>query len=134
MQRKATSQSRGPNAKEKALQAWVKYQPCSFCGSLMGSEVDHAVGSTYKKNKLLIGHVFVNSKCRTCHEIVTQDARSGLFKLYGITDSDATLTQLELYESEKGIAFDEEILNAIGDVYFYYKANEDTTNEWLTKL
>lgn len=130
MQRKSTKQSRGANAKEKAFMGWVKRQPCSFCGSIGQSIVDHAKGSSFKQNKILIGHVYINSKCLACDTVVTQGARSNLFEQFGFTDSDATLQQMKQYEVETGVTFSDDILNAIHDVY---AVNDDVT-DWLNIL
>ena len=55
MQRKSTSKSRGPNADEKSFHAWLKNRPCCIDGT-WGAEVHHMYGSTFKNNKVLIGH------------------------------------------------------------------------------
>lgn len=57
MQRISTKQSRGPNADEKAFQAWLKQRPC-IIGSAGITEVHHCKGSTFKHNKVHIGHWF----------------------------------------------------------------------------
>ena len=57
MQRKSTKNTRGPNAEEKAFQAWLKQRPCCITGRY-GVHVHHVKGSCYKHNKLLIGHRF----------------------------------------------------------------------------
>lgn len=133
MQRKATKQSRGPNAKERAFQAWLKWQPCSFCHAPAPSIVDHCKGSAFKINKLMIGHMYVNSKCQDCDNVVTHGARQSLFVRHGerFTDSDATLEQMNSYEEETGVSFSDEEKAAIADVY---KLNEDTTNYWMDRL
>lgn len=131
MQRKATAQSRGANAAEKKFHAWVKVQRCGFCQSMIGSNVDHCKGSSYKHHGLLIGHLFVNPKCSVCDFIVTNGVRKELFNLYGMTDSDVTLQQLKQYEIETGTVFDDELLNAISDVY---TVHDDTTDIWMTVL
>ena len=66
MQRKPTKNTRGPNAEEKRFHAWVKQQPCCWCGSESGSIVDHVMGSTFRHNKTLIGHWFVLPNCAEC--------------------------------------------------------------------
>lgn len=66
MQRKPTKNTRGPNAEEKRFQGWVKQQPCCWCGSESGSIVDHVMGSTFRHNKTLIGHLFVLPNCAEC--------------------------------------------------------------------
>jgi len=66
MQRKPTKNTRGPCLDEKQFQAWIKQQPCCWCGSESGSIVDHVKGATFKHNKVLIGHWFVLPNCERC--------------------------------------------------------------------
>ena len=66
MQRKATKNTRGPNADEKRFQGWLKDQPCCWCGNDGPSIVDHCRGSTFKHNKVLIGHWFCLPQCVKC--------------------------------------------------------------------
>jgi hypothetical protein len=66
MQRKATKNTRGPNADEKRFQGWLKENACVWCGSEGPSIVDHCRGATFKHNKVLIGHWFCLPQCVTC--------------------------------------------------------------------
>jgi hypothetical protein len=66
MQRKATKQSRGPNASEKRFQAHIKECCCAWCSNSGPCIVDHVKGSTFKHNKVLIGHWFVLPNCVEC--------------------------------------------------------------------
>ena len=66
MQRKPTKQSRGPNAAEKRFHAHIKECECTWCGNPGPSIVDHVKGSTFKHNKVLIGHWFVLPQCVEC--------------------------------------------------------------------
>lgn len=66
MQRKPTSNTRGPNAEEKRYQAWCKEQDCVWCGNPGPSIVDHCRGATFKHNKTLIGHLFCLPQCVKC--------------------------------------------------------------------
>ena len=72
MQRKATKNTRGPNAQEKRFQGWIKHRPCCWCGSDSGSIVDHVKGATFKHNKELIGHIFVLPNCLSCDDKKTR--------------------------------------------------------------
>lgn len=56
MQRKPTKNTRGPNAAEKAFQAWLKDQPCCVTGAHGSTEVHHMYGASFKHKKVLIGH------------------------------------------------------------------------------
>lgn len=66
MMRKPTKNTRGVSSEEKVFQGWVKYQPCIWCGCESGSIVDHVKGSTFKHEKVLIGHWFVLPNCQSC--------------------------------------------------------------------
>ena len=66
MQRKATKNTRGPNAAEKRFQGWLKEQPCIWCNAEGPSIVDHCRGATFKHNKTLIGHWFCLPQCVEC--------------------------------------------------------------------
>jgi len=57
MQRRATRQSRAPNSIERRFQSWLKERPCVVTGEY-GVQVHHCVGSSYKQDKVLIGHAF----------------------------------------------------------------------------
>lgn len=115
---------------ETAWQAWLKYQPCSFCGCESGSIVDHCKGSTFKHQKRMIGEIFCNSKCFKCDQVVTIGTRKDLFEKYGKTDSEATLIQLDQYYDETGIRF--EVADELV-IYDVYSVNEEVTN-WMEVL
>tara|TARA_R110000850_G_scaffold165803_1_gene290836 strand:- start:633 stop:983 length:351 start_codon:yes stop_codon:yes gene_type:complete len=68
MQRKKSNNRNGrlANASEKAFHAWLKEQPCCWCGSESGAIVDHAKGATFSHNKVHIGHRFCLCPCVTC--------------------------------------------------------------------
>ena len=55
MQRRATKNTRGPNADEKAFHAWCKDCHC-VVSKQTGVSVHHMYGSAFKHNKVLIGH------------------------------------------------------------------------------
>lgn len=57
MHRKSSKNTRGPNADEKAFQAWLKIQSCAITGQ-SNVQVHHCKGATFKHNKELIGHWF----------------------------------------------------------------------------
>ena len=81
MKRKASKQSRGPNAAEKAFQGWIKQQRCCTCGN-EPVHVHHCAGSSYRHNKTLIGHWFCIPLCDECHDLRHQH-KSGFRHLYG---------------------------------------------------
>jgi len=130
MQRKSTNKTRGANAKEKAFMVWVKTQPCSFCNHPSPSIADHVKGSTFRHQKRLIGHIFINSKCEECDKIVTFGTRKHLHEKYGINDSEATLKLMDKYAEETGIDFEIADHLVIHDVY---ALNQDVT-DWQNLL
>jgi len=130
MQKPNSKKNRAKNSKERAWQAWLKEQPCSFCGSISGSIVDHCKGSTFKHQKRMIGEIFCNSKCFTCDQVVTIGTRKDLFEKYSKTDSEATLIQLDKYRNETGLGFEVADELVIHDVY---ATHEEQTN-WMELL
>jgi len=68
VQRKATKQTRGPNAAEKRFQGWLKEHSCVWCGNPGPGIVDHAKGATFRHNKTLIGHWFCLPVCYECDQ------------------------------------------------------------------
>lgn len=101
MQRKATKNTRGPNANEVKFQGWLKEQPCVWCGNEGPSIVDHCKGATFKHNKVLIGHWFCIPQCFNCDMQKTihgkrqgNEARAWLFlsvEFEGISDTGVPL-------------------------------------------
>ena len=84
MQRKATRQSRGPNAAEKRFHDYQKNKGvCDACNSERPLILHHAEGSTFKNNKQLCGHWFVLGLCQECDDMVTNGSRRELRKHYG---------------------------------------------------
>lgn len=75
MQRKPTKNTRGPSALEKRFQAFVKEQPCAWCGNDGPSIVDHVRGATLRHNKHLIGHWFVVPNCQSCDYLKTVEGK-----------------------------------------------------------
>lgn len=83
MQRKTTKTTRGSNAIEKRFLSWVKDQDCCCCGETGPSIVDHAYGSTFKHNKILLGHWFLLPLCPACDEVDTQGSRKAFRVKFG---------------------------------------------------
>jgi hypothetical protein len=83
MQRKATRQTRGPNAAEKRFHAYTKESDCICCGNPGPSIVHHCEGSCMKHNKVLIGHWFVVPLCLTCDDVITQGSRKAFRDRFG---------------------------------------------------
>lgn len=117
MKRKATKNTRGPNAIEKAFQAWLKEQPCAYCGKTGPSIVDHARGATFKHQRVLIGHAFCTSKCEQCDSYKTYGNHKSHFKMTELTESAAWFIQTAKWHQATGQEFDIEIINALADFY-----------------
>lgn len=115
MQRKATKNTRGPNAAEKDFQGWLKEQPCAYCGKDGPSIVDHARGSTYRHMKTLIGHAFCTSKCEECDSHKTQGNHNRHFEMTGKVESDAWWEQYDEYSKgqRKGCFYESGVESAI---------------------
>lgn len=88
MQRKATKQSRGPNANERRHIDWIKDRGvCAACGDVGPVIAHHCEGSTCKTRvdcrRVLIGHAFVIGLCQCCDDLVTHGSRRALRNQYG---------------------------------------------------
>lgn len=84
MQRKATKNTRGPNADEKAYVGWVKEQTnCFACDESAMLIAHHCEGATFKNQKVLVGHWFVIGLCKLCDDIVTRRSRKIFRKVFG---------------------------------------------------
>ena len=81
MRRPNSRQSRGANAAEKAFHGWLKERTCCTCGNELVN-CHHCVGSSYKHNKVLIGHWFCIPLCEECHKL-RHDHKHGFLHLYG---------------------------------------------------
>ena len=83
MNRKPTSNTRGPNSDEKRFHAITKESDCIVCGCEGPSIVHHCEGSTFKHNKVLIGHWFVVPLCLNCDDVITQGSRKAFRFRFG---------------------------------------------------
>src|SRR5690606_16843903 len=100
MQRKPTKNTRGPNAEEKRYIAWIKEgNYCVACGSEEPVIAHHCEGSTFKNNKVLVGHWFVIGLCEFCDNIITKGNRKTFREHFG--------PQSLLWNDSIGMYFDE---------------------------
>lgn len=83
MQRKATKNTRGPNAEENRFQAWLKERPCCVTGNPGPSIVHHCEGATFKNNKVLVGHWFCLPLSKEVDDVVTQRSRKAFRDMFG---------------------------------------------------
>lgn len=88
MQRRATAQSRGANAMERAHMSWLKErQICAACGAHGYVINHHMYGSAAKKKvgpaTVLIGHAAVLGLCMACDNIVTRGSRRAFTDAFG---------------------------------------------------
>lgn len=113
MRRKATKNTRGPNNSEKAFAAWCKHRPCIVCGA-WGVVVHHAMGSTYKHNKVLVGHWFLLPLCIECDNVVTHGSRKKFRELFGLQSKFFAINHAD-YVQDTGRYAPIEVLDAIED-------------------
>ncbi len=85
MQRKATKNTRGPNAKEKRYHRYIKTEKvcCDACSRYGPLILHHCEGATFKHNKVLVGHWFVLGLCGECDDIVTHGSRRAFREKFG---------------------------------------------------
>ena len=87
MQRKPTQNTRGPNAEEKRFQHWVKERgQCAACKRFFGYGnviLHHCEGSTFRHNKVLVGHMFVIGLCAQCDSVITAGSRKAFRLRFG---------------------------------------------------
>lgn len=83
MQRKATRNTRGPNAEEKRFMGYTKECSCIACRNPGPSIGHHAEGATFKNNKVLVGHWFILPLCLSCDDVITRGSRKGFRELFG---------------------------------------------------
>lgn len=88
MQRKATKQSPAPSAIEKKFMMWVHEQPCIECGN-HGVIAEHCYGSTFRHNKVHIGHWAILPLCEKCDSVKTQGSHRAYLKVFKHTQSQA---------------------------------------------
>jgi len=97
MQRRASSNTRGPNAAERKHATWVKCgNTCAACRRYALLILHHAEGATFRHNKELIGHWFVLGLCQECDDIVTHGSRRAFREKFG-PQSEIWLRQFERY-------------------------------------
>lgn len=113
VRRKATRQSRGPNALEKAHIQWLKERcACTACGNSGPVICHHVVGSAYKVKvnfvSTHIGHAFVLALCPTCDDVVTSGSRRLFRDRFG--------DESELWHDQYGqspVSFDDDVVSGI---------------------
>lgn len=112
MQRKATKNTRGPNANEKKFQGWLKEQPCCITGAF-GVQVHHCVGATGKNNKVLIGHYFCLPMSVEIHN--EYHAGTKAWRQKYCNQSGLWNTLALSFEDETGVIIPFEVINSIQD-------------------
>lgn len=113
MMRLATRQSRGPDAAEKRHLKWIKERCiCAACGNPGPVIAHHCEGSTFKINKVMLGHIFIIGLCQCCDNIVTRQSRRAFREIFG-PQSALWFMQLQSYplKHEFGLAEIEAIVN-----------------------
>ena len=116
MKRKATKNTRGPNADEKRYVKWIKEEKltCDACGRYGPLIAHHCEGATFKHNKVLIGHWFIIGLCQPCDDIVTRGSRRAFRQIFG-PQARICLQALHEYMNHKGEVVPLEVLDSIRD-------------------
>lgn len=115
MQRKATLNTRGPNALESSFHKWIKERGvCAACDNDGGVIMHHCMGATYKHNKTLVGHMFCIGLCQRCDDIITYGSRKTFTNKLG-KQSALWYTLVNEWSEQTGHKCDFEIKKAILD-------------------
>lgn len=114
MQRKATKNTRGPNAAEKRYLKYIKTEKllCDACSRYGPLIAHHCEGATFKHNKVLVGHWFLLGLCQHCDDIVTQGSRRAFREKYG-PQSRLSVHALKEYEYITGQRVPQDVLHSI---------------------
>lgn len=111
MQRPSTKQSRGINSAEKRHLVWIKERGiCAACDNCNGVIAHHMYGSSFKHNKVLIGHWAIIGLCQQCDDIVTIGSRKRFTNMYG-AQSELWLKQFNEYPDKDECP--QEVIDAI---------------------
>lgn len=114
MQRPRSKNTRHANADEKRYHSWIKESGhCAACREDRPVSVHHCMGSTYRHNKRLIGHIFCIGLCGECDEIVTQGSRREFTNKFGITQGEMWNYCSGLYLLDGGELYTLDDFNAI---------------------
>lgn len=113
MQRKPTPQSPAANAAEKRHLKWVKHRGiCAACLNPAPLILHHCEGSSFRHNKILIGHWFVLGLCQRCDNIVSRGSRKAFRLQFG---PQSALWLRQFAEYEKQFECPQEVIDSICD-------------------
>ncbi len=115
IQRRATAQSRGANAMERAHMSWLKErQICAACGAHGYVICHHMYGSAAKKKVGLvtvqIGNAAVLGLCQCCDNIVTRGSRRKFVDAFG---PQSQLWYQQYLQSPENIVFPDCVIDGI---------------------
>ena len=97
MQRPATRQSRAADAAERRHITWIKERGvCAACGNDGGVIAHHMEGSSFRHQKLLLGHWMILGLCGPCDNIITRGSRRAFREAFG-NQCDLWFKQLQEY-------------------------------------
>lgn len=115
MQRKATKNTRGPNAEEKRFHQWIKeWQFCIACNEPAPTILHHCEGACFRHNKVLVGHWFVIGLCQQCDDVITHGSRKR-FRLQFGPQSELWWETHQEHAKQTGIMPPFEVAHAIMD-------------------
>ena len=112
MRRKASKNTRGPNAYEIAFQGWLKAQECATGGSGI-TEVHHCKGSTFKHNKVLVGHWFCIPLSQSSHSAYHNGTKA--WREYYGSQANIWVINLLDYAAETGKTCPDDVYDSIVD-------------------
>ena len=118
MRRKITKTgTRGANTEERAHMRWIKEESCMCAACLDETPMliaHHSVGSTFKHNKVLIGHWFVLGLCEHCDAIITSGSKRIFSDQFG-AQCDLWAAQIKRYIMSKKASVPFEVHHSIMD-------------------
>lgn len=112
MQRRRKKGARLANAEEKKFQAYLKEQLCCVTGDY-GVDVHHCKGSTYKHDKVLVGHYFCLPLSPDSHRMYHMEKHHFIAD-YG-KQGELWAVLADRYTDETGKEIPENVRNAIID-------------------
>ena len=115
MQRKRSPTTRHPNAAESRFMLWIKEQDCCSCHKPGPSICDHMYGSTFKHNKVLVGHWALLPYCQECDTVKTIHGRKAHNDKFGFTQAELWDMMITEYTLDEQLPVPFEVIQAIAD-------------------
>lgn len=110
--RRPNGKTRQANQSERNFQGWLKEHVCCVSGD-NGVEVHHCEGSTFRHNKVLIGHWFCIPLTTEKHKEYHSGTRA--FRERHGMQADLWMNVYQLYKDDTGKKAPLEVVQAIAD-------------------